>query len=271
MNDNLSIILIILKILCGKRGCTSCSAEKIDGLDVKRGAGRVFILSKFERRLIMGKNVELTEPELIVFEKLKKLLKESKEIINKQELGSKKHIELNNEMAKTAHKLHIMLNRRGIEPKHHKYMLENRGVPVDDIEFYNHIHPVEDLLAFINDVEANNDPEDSTMGKSFKLRIYSRRWGHYDLYTIKRISKGWDFKGIRSGECDKAGSPYLINTLDHDFISYPHNFGKLLEWLWDKAADGLKESEVQEAVDDLGEWISICELNVPRGVFEGLL
>lgn len=45
-------------------------------------------------------------------------------------------------------------------------MLENRGVPVEDIEFYNHIHPVDDLLKFIDDINANDDPEDTTIGKN---------------------------------------------------------------------------------------------------------
>lgn len=71
----------------------------------------------------------------------------------------------------------MSLKVSGNEPKHHKYMLENRVVPVEEIEFYNHIHPVDDLLKFIDDINANDDPEDTTIGKKFTLKIYTRRWG----------------------------------------------------------------------------------------------
>lgn len=51
-------------------------------------------------------------------------------------------------------------------------MLENRGVPVEDVEFYNHIHPVDDLLKFIDDVNANDDPEDTTIGENEAIAGY---------------------------------------------------------------------------------------------------
>lgn len=222
----------------------------------------------------MGNKVELIGKEVEKFDRLELLVREARESIKNHEIWGEKQAARYKEMAESAHKLHFMLKNRGIEPKHHKYMLENREVPVDDIEFYNHIHPVEDLLAFIRDVDANNDPEDSTMGKIFKFNIYTRRWGHYDSYSIERISTGWKFSGMvvyNSGECDKSGKPFLYKTLDHDSVSYPYNLGELLEWLWEKAADGLSESEVQAAFEDIAKWISICEKNVPRGVFEGLI
>ena len=222
----------------------------------------------------MGYKVVLIDKEIELFTRLEELVREERESIKNHEVWSEKQANRNKEMAESAHELHLMLKKRGIEPKHHRYMLENRAVPVDNIEFYNHIHPVEDLLAFIRDTDANNDPEDSTLGKKFKFKIYTRRWGHYDLYSIERTSDGWKFSGIaayNSGECDKSGKPYLYKTLEHDTVSYPHNLGQLLEWLWKRAADGLNEFEVQMAIDDIAEWINICERNVPRGVFEDFL
>ncbi len=29
--------------------------------------------------------------------------------------------------------------------------------------------------------------------------------------------------------------------------------------------------EVRESIDMVGEWISSCEMNTPRGIFEGLI
>jgi len=142
------------------------------------------------------------------------------------------------------------------------------------LKFYNHIHPVEDLLAFVRDTDANNDPEDSTIGKKFKFKIYARRWGHYDIYNIERTVIGWKFEGTmesNSGDCDKSCDPYLYKTLDQDSVSYPKNIGELFEWLWEKASGGLGEAEVKKSIEDIAEWISICERNVPRGIFEDLL
>lgn len=181
---------------------------------------------------------------------------------------------LYDEMAKIAHELHMSLKDSGYEPKHHKYMLENRGVPVESIEFYDHIHPVDDLLKFIDDVNANDDPEDTTIGQKFTLRIYTRRWGHYDHYYMTRTENGWHFEGMmisNSGECGKDESPNLCRALEHDSVCYPKQIGDFMEYLWNQASEGLTVDEVQECFDTLGEWISSCEMNAPRGIFEGLI
>jgi len=149
-------------------------------------------------------------------------------------------------------------------------MIKNRGCNPDDPEFYNHIHPVEDLLAFIADPTANDDPEDQTLDNDFELRIFTRRWGHDDTYSIKRISSGWEIDNIGiSGICDKSGSPYLYENLHHDSVNFPESLPEYMEWLWEQAAEkGLTHKEVQEALNQLGEWISICEKNSPKGIWE---
>ncbi|QRN85660.1 hypothetical protein JR334_12040 [Clostridia bacterium] len=222
----------------------------------------------------MGEKLDLVNEEMKLFEKLQVLVKEARESIKKHETWGKKQEERYSEMAQSAHDLHMMLKERGYEPKHHRYMYENREVPVENLEFYNHIHPVEDLIAFINDMDANNDPEDSTIGEKFKLKIYTRRWNHYDTYSLTRTVGGWDLEAIatyNSGNCDKKGDPFLYKVLDHDMVSYPYNIGDLLEWIWEKAYEGLEKNDVQKAINELGEWISLCEKNVPRGIFEELL
>ena len=206
----------------------------------------------------MGNAVNLTEKQKELRDRLyelnQKLWKILKDRRKPMDYGAMQP--LYREMAETAHELHMSLKDSGYEPKHHKYMLENRGVPVEDIEFYNHIHPVDDLLKFIDDINANDDPEDTTIGEKFTLRIYTRRWGHYDNY---------------SGECEKDGSPNLFIALKHDSVCYPKQIGEFFEYLWEQASEGLTAQEVQECFDMLGEWISSCEMNTPRGIFEGLI
>lgn len=102
----------------------------------------------------MGKPVNLTTEQKELKDKLYEVNQKLWAIL-KKETPPPKHEELQTlykEMAETAHELHMSLKSSGYEPKHHKYMLENRGVSVEDMEFYNHIHPVDDLLKFIDDV-----------------------------------------------------------------------------------------------------------------------
>lgn len=160
-----------------------------------------------------------------------------------------------------------------VKPKHHRYMIENRGCLPDNPEFYDHIHPIEDLLAYMDDPHANDDPEDQTIDHDFYLEVYSRRWGHNDRYILKRIPNGWFIKSLimtNSGECAKDGTPYLYKNLEHDSINYPHALPEYLEALWSKAHnDGLSHDEVQEALNQLSKWIIICEKNTPSGIWEG--
>lgn len=170
-----------------------------------------------------------------------------------------------NKMVDNAYELHKI-----VKPKHHKYMIENRGVNPDDREFYDHIHPVEDLLAFIKDPNANDDPEDQTLGHAFELKVYSRRWGHTDTYKVNRITSGWEIGNISiSGNCDKSGKPYLYENFRQDSINYPESLPGYMDWLWEQAAEqGLTHEQVQESLNQLNEWINDCEKNSPKGIWE---
>lgn len=170
------------------------------------------------------------------------------------------------ETVNLAHEIHKL-----VQPKHHGYMLKNREVSPDQREFYNHIHPIEDLLAFMQDPHANDDPEDTTINHEFEMKIYTRRWGHYDTYNVKRIATGWEIGNLGiSGVCDKSGMPYLFQNFRQDFINYPEAIPEYLEWLWEKAAEsGLTHGDVQNSLNTLSNWISECEKQSPKGIWEG--
>ena len=207
---------------------------------------------------------------------------------NNHDIDNAKFKKLYAEMNEKAYQLHQALKSRGIEPKHHKYMLKNRKVPVDDKEFYNHLHPVEDLIAFINDPDANNDPEDTTIGESFKFEIYTRRWGYYDAYILTRTENGWKITGgtvtYNDKECNKDGTGIddededtigkggIFDALDHDFVNYPLQLDEYLEALWNCAAGGADKETMQRALNSLAEWVSACEKSSPRiDILEGIL
>jgi hypothetical protein len=215
-------------------------------------------------------SIELTETETNLREEIRKQLKSVYEMLKNYRID-KEVQDLIEEMGNNAHELHMSLKNNGHEPQHHKYMLENRAVEPEKPQFYMHVHPVEDLLKFIDDPHANDDPKDQTIGQDFEFQVYSRRWGHKDKYIFKRTAEGWDIHSLRGGSCDKGGRPFLFNNLHQDLIQYPRGLDDWLEFLWEQAASkGLSKDEVQTALNELANWVNITEKNAPsNGVWEG--
>jgi len=161
--------------------------------------------------------------------------------------------------------LHGMLQKRGLEPKHRRYMINNRGCAPASKSFYEHIHPMEDLLKFIDDEHANDDPKDMTVGALFIFRVYSNRWGHDDVYEVERTGDGWKVNHFGNRTvCDKGGRPGLFEELQHDWITYPTGLDDCMERLWIKAEEkGLSVAAVQAALQELADWVSATEKATP--------
>jgi hypothetical protein len=180
------------------------------------------------------------------------------------------------EMGDKAHRLHMALKKRGIDVRHHKYMVENRSIGTDHPKFYRHVHPVEDLLKFLDDTSANDDPEDQTIGHKFTIDVHSRRWGHKDRYDVTRTESGWIFSHFNEIPTDTDGrvegreGSGFFDILDHDSINYPEELPGYLDWLWRQAEEqGLTHEQVQEALTQLADWINVVEIESPGGVFSG--
>lgn len=213
----------------------------------------------------MGKPVELTIKEAEIAARLEAALDRLWADMDVANFSDPEFRATYDEMAGAAAALHASLAARGIEPQHHGYMLKNREIPASDPEFYNHIHPASDLLKFVKDQEANDDPEDVTLGDEFLLKVFSRRWGHFDHYRLTRTSEGWHvaFGGIE-GDCEASGKPYLMENLDHDSINYPSGLGHHLVDIWLGANDqGWSHEQVQDELDVLGGWITSTEKGAP--------
>lgn len=204
-------------------------------------------------------------------EQLRKTIENNLAIIKRKELSGARLERAFEEMSDAAHRLHMSLNPK---PKHSRKMIENRGMDPSNSNFYCHIHPVEDLLAYLDDIHANDDLEDQTIDKEFRLKIYSTKAEDYLEYKLIRTENGWSFSSsCWEGECDKDGHPFLFKALRRDAIKYPNRLDLYLGWVWDSAQDKcLSENDLQRALDELGEWISLCEKNAPRSSFwEGML
>lgn len=221
----------------------------------------------------MPKKLKLTESQTKLKSELEILYNQIWQYIESDQklLSGDDASRLYDEMARKAHELHMSLKDSGHEPKHHKYMIENRRCTPDDVRFYRHVHPVQDLLAFIDDVHINDNSKDKTIGKTFTMKVFTKRWGHYDQYEITRTDKGWDIRVLSdSYSSNKSMSPELNHLLDNDGVCYPKDINLFFEWLWDKAAEEcLTKAKVQSAINKIGKWISECEKNAPRdGVIE---
>ncbi len=95
------------------------------------------------------------------------------------------------------------------------------------------------------------------------LKIYTRLHGHDDTYCIDRTTNGWEIahKMYRKS-CNKRGEPTLYDSMNQDAVKWPKDLPDSLEKLWNDAQAG-SITDVQEALNKLGNWISACEQACP--------
>ncbi|WP_141550815.1 hypothetical protein [Bacillus thuringiensis] len=199
-----------------------------------------------EQRAVIEMNLELVRPD-------------------SNEQAHQEHDQLFAQMADVAHELHMSLEPR---PNHKRSMIEARRMQPEEVDFYRSIHAVEDLLAYLDNTDANNEPEDQTMGDAFEMLIYSRRWGHEDRYTLTRNEQGWHVSHqTYTGQSGRDALGALIPSLRQDSVKYPHQLGDVMETIWNQAAiGGLSHNEVQSMLYDVAEWINATERAYPTFV-----
>lgn len=210
--------------------------------------------------------IQLTQSEQKIADELNSVMERLRAHLDGKRLPQDEVHRFVRELGRLGHALHNSLASRALEPRHHRYMVENRELEPSHPEFYAHMHPVEDLFRFIREISANDDPPDVTMGAEFVFRAYSRRWGHDDLYKMVRTAGGWDVSFISiGGPCDQEGGPYLFRNLQHDCISYPQSLAHYVAEVWRDAATGADWNAVQSRLDELAEWVRVTESTTPDG------
>ena len=153
-------------------------------------------------------------------------------------------------------------------PIFNKYLLYNRerDPELEMIEYYNHPDCLKDLL----NEEKNkriilSNKSDDTLDKEIPFKVYTRRWGHEDTYSIKRTVNGWYCKYIAiRGECEKNGEGGLFKNLDHDSIFYPkEGVAYAMERLWEEADEGeIDFEELSKKLQQIADWISVVEKSI---------
>ncbi len=159
-----------------------------------------------------------------------------------------------------------------ILPEYEEYIIVNSEIypNKDTKEYYNCYHTLEDLYNEIKGKgkKINSLKGDINLGIDIHVEVYTRRWGHTDSYTITRTIDGWDVSFYQKITGGKEGEA-LIKTLDHDYVNYPNELGTFMMHLWNRAdRDEMSVEELSRHLNDIVEWINICEKNTPEGIEE---
>lgn len=158
------------------------------------------------------------------------------------------------------------------------YMSNAGMLPEDNLEeYYHHFHTIEDLYREItNDVKKvhwKSVQGDINLNKKMKMKIYTNRWGHHEVYTVKRTTEGWvfSFNLYQDIKCKVNGESLHSITneedtgfyaiLRHDSVQYPKDGVRhALETLWEEADSTEMSTEVLEKkLHEIAVWISEVE------------
>jgi len=153
-------------------------------------------------------------------------------------------------------------------PIFNKYLIYNRekDPELEMIEFYEH---PDCLNALLNEVKNKgiilSNKSDDTLDKEMPFKVYTRRWGHEDRYSIKRTVNGW-YCGYLAigGECKKNGEGGLFNNLNHDYVFFPQEgVAYAMEKLWEEADEGeIEFDELVKRIQQIADWISAVEKSI---------
>ncbi|SDC30722.1 MULTISPECIES: hypothetical protein [unclassified Candidatus Frackibacter] len=201
-----------------------------------------------------------------------KLEKEYKKLFQKLEKNLRKHTDQDkwekayNSLLELSKKLHWKY-----VPVYSEDIMRNRGcVPEDNLEkYYDHYHALEDLyLVMIGKKQKwNSTKGDCNVDKVMKFKVFTSRWGHDDIYSIKRTIYGWEVQHISiNGYSLKNGEGVLLSNLDHDGIFYPREGVKhAFEVLWKRAdSNEMSIEDLQKSLQEIGDWISDVERNMRK-------
>jgi hypothetical protein len=165
----------------------------------------------------------------------------------------------------------ILILHWGRLPILNKYLMINSGrIPEEDvINFYDHFHM---LQAMLNDIRGEGEKMttkgDETLDLEMTFSLYTRRWGHDDIYHMKRTVDGWSLEYSAIGSsCEKDGTGALFHSLEHDSVFYPKDGIKFaMAELWEQADEGaLTPKELQDKLQQIADWISVVERAVGEG------
>jgi len=153
-------------------------------------------------------------------------------------------------------------------PEFEEYLYVNSGQFPTNKEFFNHIHILEDLYNNLKNPKPYLKKGDENLNKKIDFKIYTRRWGHEDFYSIERTKDGWKVYGFSIFNTNKKAQDLIKQILEHDGVIYPYNLENIFEDLWEKADEDMDFNSLKRCIINLFEWVSNIEYNTPKCIRE---
>lgn len=213
----------------------------------------------------MIEKIDLLDEEKNIFQKLKTLANEFKELDYDHD---RRMTRLSN-AGDLAFELRNKLNNRGIQVKFEKDSLKNRSKCIkngpESREFYDHPDIIVDLLRFVECPLVHDEIDDVTLGVIFSLFVWSKYEEKDIRFTIERTITGWksflNIEYVDAKNCSK-----LLYALREVYkISAPRDLESYFEITWEQAADGdLARGDLVARLQSLMNWISAAEKNKPE-------
>lgn len=162
-------------------------------------------------------------------------------------------------------------------PVYSDVIIDNRDVsPEDDIvTYYNNFHSLQDLYKIID-----SSPDywktlkgDINLNQVCNFAVYTKRWGHEDVYKVKRLYNGWYVENISiSGSSAPDGRALNPNSkggflanFNQDFVDYPDQFHSVIKRLWELADETEMDiKELQIKLSEVARLISEVEKTISR-------
>ncbi|CAN0620474.1 conserved protein of unknown function [Burkholderia multivorans] len=103
------------------------------------------------------------------------------------------------------------------------------------------------------------------MDREFLFKYHTKRWGRSETLRIRKTHSGWHVKHLAiNGDSDKGGYPILYANFHQDYVKYPSGLSGFIEFIWNELESGnIDEDRAQQLLDELGEWVTSCEVNQP--------
>ena len=192
-----------------------------------------------------------------LFQEFETRYKEEQELIKKR--NYEQAWEFANNCKEIGYKLYWMKL-----PEFEEYLYINSGQFPTEKEFFNHIHILEDLYNNLRNTKHYSKKGDENLNKKIEFKIFTKRWGHDDFYSIERIKDGWRVYGFTIFETDKKASDLIKHILEHDSVIYPYNLETIFESLWKNADEEMDFNTLKSCINNLFAWISTIEYKTPK-------
>lgn len=175
---------------------------------------------------------------------------------------------------------HVTLNKYRNEGKIESINLPNGGIRFHSQSVYNFLANIlfkdYDLIKNLNDrlgatINIWNERFAGRSGAGTRrlegqdFDTYRFIWNEHGWIVLSNLPMNGISQNDRIKLCDPHGFPFFLNSLDHDYITYPKEVPDYIGYLWKSVRKGeLNKNQLQEEMNKIADWINLCEKNRPH-------